>query len=305
MKKYISQYYEKLKTFYGTTTLTNILSKIQKTSKNLVLVANSTPAFSSIQMGEETIKPVFDERTSRFLFEYYLLRIFINYIELSDEDDMLVTEVVREMEVTDIFSVEHLEDSETRADLSMSTGRQLQTSLVSGNKKELRQRVAELFICFVNIMNNEKETIDTSYEEIQDRVFKLREREKDLVTDRLKRMTDEERNADTILKINKLGMYSKGMQKGLTMFDKDFYDDERDFRDEMTKAERNIRKKNPDANDENMDILLEDYMEQQGVDREIDDDAYDMSFMGETYYDGNTDGISAPEEEYADYENEY
>ena len=154
-------------------------------------------------------------------------------------------------------------------------------------------------------MNNEKETIDTSYEEIQDRVFKLREREKDLVTDRLKRMTDEERNADTILKINKLGMYSKGMQKGLTMFDKDFYDDERDFRDEMTKAERNIRKKNPDANDENMDILLEDYMEQQGVDREIDDDAYDMSFMGETYYDGNTDGISAPEEEYADYENEY
>ena len=305
LKKYISQYYEKLKTFYGTTTLTNILSKIQKTSKNLVLVANSTPAFSSIQMGEETIKPVFDERTSRFLFEYYLLRIFINYIELSDEDDMLVTEVVREMEVTDIFSVEHLEDSETRADLSMSTGRQLQTSLVSGNKKELRQRVAELFICFVNIMNNEKETIDTSYEEIQDRVFKLREREKDLVTDRLKRMTDEERNADTILKINKLGMYSKGMQKGLTMFDKDFYDDERDFRDEMTKAERNIRKKNPDANDENMDILLEDYMEQQGVDREIDDDAYDMSFMGETYYDGNTDGISAPEEEYADYENEY
>ena len=44
-------------------------------------------------------------------------------------------------------------------------------------------------------------------------MFKLREREKDLVTDRLKMMTDQERDADTILKINKLGMYSKGMQK--------------------------------------------------------------------------------------------
>ena len=305
LKKYISEYYEKLKSFYGTATLTNLLGKIQNTSKNLVLMANTTPAFSSMKNGEEIVKPVFDERTSRFLFEYYLLRIFINYIELSDDDDILVTEVVQEMEVSDIFSVEYLEDTETRADLSMSTSRQKQTTLVSGNKKELRQQVAELFICFINIMNNEKDTIDTSYEEIQDRVFKLREREKDLVTDRLKRMTDEERNADTILKINKLGMYSKGMQKGLTTLDKDFYDEERDFRDEMTKAERNIRRKNADANDENIDILMEEYMEQNNVERGIDEEAYDMSFMGETYFDGNTDGVGAPEEEYDDYENEY
>lgn len=305
LKKYISEYYEKLKSFYGTHALTNILSKIQNTSKNLVLISNATPAFSSIKNGEETIKPVFDERTSRFLFEYYLLRVFINYIELSDNDDILVTEVVQEMEVTDVFSVEYLEDTETRADSSMSTSRQKHATIVSGNKKELRQRVSELFICFINIMNNEKDTIDTSYEEIKDRVFKLREREKDLVTDRLKRMTDEERNTDTILKINKLGMYSKGMQKGLTTLDKDFYDDERDFRDEMTKAERNIRRTNADANDENIDILMEEYMEQNNVERAIDDEAYDMSFMGETYYDGNTDGVGAPEEEFDDYENEY
>jgi len=305
LKKYISEYYEKLKSFYGVTSLSNLLSKIQNTSKNLILIANATPAFTSIKHGEETIKPVFDERTSRFLFEYYLLRVFINYIELTDEDEMIVTEVTQELEINDIFSVEYLEDSETRVDLSMSSSRQKQTTLVSGNKKELRQRVSELFVCFINIMNNEKDTIDTSYEEIQDRVFKLREREKDLVTDRLKRMTDEERNADTILKINKLGMYSKGMQKGLTTLDKDFYDEERDFRDEMTKAERNIRRKNADANDENIDILMEEYIEQQNVEQAIDEEAYDMSFMGETYYDGNTDGVGAPEEEYDDYENEY
>jgi hypothetical protein len=100
-------------------------------------------------------------------------------------------------------------------------------------------------------------------------------------------------------------MYSKGMQKGLTTLDKDFYDEERDFRDEMTKAERNIRKKNADANDENIDILMEEYMEQNNIEQAIDDEAYDMSFMGETYFDGNTDGVGAPEEEYDDYENEY
>jgi hypothetical protein len=73
----------------------------------------------------------------------------------------------------------------------------------------------------------------------------------------------------------------------------------------MTKAERNIRRKNADANDENIDILMEEYMEQNNVERGIDEEAYDMSFMGETYFDGNTDGVGAPEEEYDDYENEY
>jgi DNA-binding protein H-NS len=195
-----------------------------------------------------------------------------------------------------------LEDVETRIDLSMTTRDKTDTRLFTGNKKELRQKTAELLIAFIDIMNNEKNTIDTSYEDIQDRVFKLREREKDLVTDRLKKMTDEERDADTILKINKLGMYSKGMQKGLTTLDKNFYDEEQEFRDTMTKAERDIRKRDATATDENIDILLDEFMEQRLVDNEIDAEANDMEFMNETYYDGNTDGVGAPEEEYDDYQ---
>ena len=46
-------------------------------------------------------------------------------------------------------------------------------------------------------------------------------------------------------------------------------------------------------------------MEQQEVEKEIDEDAYDMSYLNETYYDGNTDGVDAPEEEFEDYYNEY
>ena len=151
-------------------------------------------------------------------------------------------------------------------------------------------------------MDSQKNTIDTSYEEIQDRVFKLREKEKDLVTDRLKRMTDEERDADTILKINKLSMYSKGLQKGLITLDKDFYDEEQQFRDEMLKADKIIRKNNLDANDENVDILINEFMEQQENERNIDEEAYDMGYMNEDYYDGNTDGVGAPEEDYQDYQ---
>ena len=305
LKNYISEYYEKLKKFYGIPTLLNILTTIQKSCKNISLLTKYTPCYTTIKIEDRELKPIFDERTSRYLFEFYLLRILIQYIELSDLDEMIVTEIRKEVEITDLFSVDYVEEQETRVDLSMTSRTEIETRLLTGNKKELKQKTAELLIVFVDILNNQKDTINTSYEEIQDRVFKLREKEKDLVTDRLKIMTDEQRDTDTLLKINKLGMYSKGLQKGLTTLDKDFYDEEQSFRDNMVKAEKNIRRKNPDANDENIDILMDDFVEQQRLDQEIDDEAYDMSFMGETYWDGNTDGNDAPEEEYDDYREEY
>jgi hypothetical protein len=218
---------------------------------------------------------------------------------------MIVTEVKKDLEVTDLFSVDYIEETETRVDLSMTTQKKTDIRIMTGNKKELKQKTADLLIAFMNILKNEKDLIDVSYEEIQDRVFKLREREKDMVTDRLKAMTDEQRDADTILKITKQGLYSKGLQKGLTIYDKDFYEDEQILRDEMEKAERKIRKKNKNANDENIDLLVDDYLEQTRTDIEIDEDAYDMSGLGETYFDGGFDGVEAPEEEYEDYEQEY
>ena len=302
LKKYINEYYEKLKIFYGVPIISNILSTIQKSSNNILKLSKTTPSFTSIKLEDSEITPIFNERTSKYLYEFYLLRVLLNYIELSESDNMLVLETQKENEVTDIFSVDYLEERETRVDLSFTTRNVADSRIVQGNMKDLRQKTSQLLIAFIEIMNNQKDTVNTSYEEIQDRVFKLREKEKDLVTDRLKQMTDEERDADTILKINKLGMYSKGMQKGLTTLDKNFYDEEQSFRDQMERAERNIRKKNKDANDSNIDILLNDYIDQEQTNRDIDEDAYDMGYMNEDFYNGNTDGFDAPEEEYDDYE---
>jgi hypothetical protein len=214
---------------------------------------------------------------------------------------MIVSEVKEKEEITDIFSVDYLEETNTRADLTFSTRDEGETLLLTGNKKLLRQKITQLLIAFIDIMNKHKDTIDISYEDIQDRVFKLKEKEKNLVTDRLKKLTDEERDADTILKINKLNQYSKGLQKGLTVLDKDFYDEEQQFRDELNMAEKIIRKKNKGINDDEIENLVEDYMEEQEVNREIDNEVYDMEFMNEDFFNGNTDGVGAPEEEYDDY----
>jgi hypothetical protein len=307
LKTYISSYFEKLKPFYGVPTLNKILTTIQMNGKNAISLAESTPCFSSIKMGDKTIRGVIDEYTSRYLFEYYLLSVLIGYISLSDQDDMVVSEVQQTTDVTDLFSVEYIEETETRIDLSMSSRSVNNTQILTGNKRELKQKTAELLVAYMDIFRNEKDMIDVTYQDIQDKIFKLKEREKNMVTDKLKALTDEQRDIDTILKIGKLSGtendYSKALKKGLTMYDADFYDDvnEQKLRDEMEKAERKIRQKNKDASDENIDILMDEYMEQREMEHDIDADAYDMGHLNEDYLDGNYDGVDAPEQEYEDY----
>ena len=236
LKAYVSGYYEKLKIFDDVPMLKKILTTIQETSKNLVLIANNTPSFTSIKLNDgKTIKPVFDERTSRHLFEYYLLRVLINYIDLAEKEDMAVieSESIKENSTTSINQKE-------------------------GNQKQLKQLTAKLLIVFIDILNNQKDKINISYEEIQDRVFKLREREKNAITDRLEKMTHGERELDTELKKNKIGIYNIGLQKGLIKYKGEYYDAGQPLRDIMAQTEG---------------ILLEEFEDQNRNDEDIDKDA--------------------------------
>jgi hypothetical protein len=273
--------------FYGVPSIYNILEKIQRSSHNLMQLSKDTPCFTSIKYEDKVLKPVFDERTSRFLFEYYLLRVIINYIDLTDDESMIVTEITRRQDVEDLFTVQYLEDRETRVDFDVTAQAQRDTQVLSGNKKGLKQTVAQLIVVFFEIFDNQKDVIDISYEEIIDRVFKLKEGEKDMVTDRLKNLTDEERDADTILKINKLGVWSKGLQKGLTTYVKETYDDERDFRDEMDKIEKKLRSKNRNIGDGDLDQMMDDYIEDRDIGNDIEREEFDMTNMGTDFQDGN------------------
>ena len=199
--------------------------------------------------------------------------------------------------VEDIFTVEDLEEREQRVEV-VNVRFENEITL-QGNKKELKTNVANLLLTYLNIMNDHKDIIDRSYAEIMDKVFKISEREKDTFTDRLKDMTDEERDADTILKINKLGVWSKGLQKGLTNYTKETYDDERDLMDKITEIERNVRK-NRNVTDENVEQFVEDYLEQMDSDAALENEAYDMSRMTEDYDDGNFES-----DEVDDYEDHY
>ncbi|MFY7730488.1 MAG: hypothetical protein ACOVRN_13290 [Flavobacterium sp.] len=304
----ISSYYEKLVPFYGMDKLNNILYTIQQQGKSMMELAEITLCDSSIQTNDgEMLRGFMDETTCKLLGLFYVLRILIAYIALTDRDDMCVVAIPRRVNRDmDLVSSDYAEERITRVNFIEDDDEPNRNVLV-GNKRELREKTAELLIAFMAIFAREKDMIDVSYQEVQDRVFKLKEREKNMMTDKLKGMSDELREADTMLKITKQGTYSKGLEKGLTSYDKEFYDrnDERELREEMEKVERLVRKRNRDATDENIDILVDEYLEQRQVEADIDAEAYDMGHLNENYYDGNYDGVDAPEMEYNDYETEY
>jgi hypothetical protein len=88
----------------------------------------------------------------------------------------------------------------------------------------------------------------------------LKETEKYTFTDRLRNLTEEERAVDTILKINKLGVWSKGLEKGLTTYDADNYDQERDFMEMMANVDKTLRK-NKKYNGEKGNLDMDDFIE--------------------------------------------
>jgi hypothetical protein len=296
IKKIIGESYDKLKVFYKDQSLYTILTKSQQTAKNIVLLSNVTPAFTLIKKKDKILKSVFDERTSKFLFEYYLLRVFINYIDLTDDDEMIVTEIAKKTELDNVFTTDYLDELETREDIDISNRGKNDIVLIKGNKKMLKQKVANLLLVFIQIIEEHKTIANISYEDILDKVFKTKEREKDTITDRLKHMTDEERNADTILKINKLGVWSKGLQKGLTSYVKETYDEEREFMEQMMQYEKNV---NTNNNKTGENINVDDFIEQQEIDNEIEKEAYDMNGYTEDYENGNFEGDEV--ENYDDY----
>jgi hypothetical protein len=281
VKKSVKDHYEKFRVFYEDVALSGILKRIQDMCENIIVLSDITPAFSSIKYKGKELKPVFDERTSKFLFEYYILRVFTNYIDLAESDEMLVREATKKVTTDDLVTIEFLDDLTTGFEFEES--REVQDiRLVKGNKKELKTKVSNLLVAFIQAIEDNRDKTNYSYENIMDLVFKIKEREKNNITSRLQGLTDEEREADTILKVNKLGVWSKGLQKGLTTYVKDNFDEEREDMEKMMQYEKILGERNATTGE---DIDMDEFMDDIHVDGEIERENLDM--RGFTGDDGN------------------
>jgi hypothetical protein len=94
-------------------------------------------------------------------------------------------------------------------------------------------------------------------------------------------MTDEKRDVDNILKKNRLGDWSKGLQKGVTRYVGKTYDEEVEIMSKIANMERSMGRKRGSLEDD------PEQLEEIDADDMADAEVYDMADMNDDYDDGN------------------
>ena len=170
---------------------------------------------------------------------------------------------------------------------------------IEGDVSKLKQEVAKLLVSYINIMMRTKKTLNVSFNDVEDRVFKLKEAEKYSFTDRLRDMSEEERTVDTILKHHKLGsLYSIGLSKGIKEYDPDNFDHDKKVAEKVAEIQNKLKRNR--VADRDMDLETDDALAEMDDQREIDlDVALDMN-MTDDYNDGDPWGEE--EENNGDYD---
>ena len=260
IKKHVAEFYEDFREFYSNPGLAELLKDIIA-NKNEELLMKETTIFEK------------DPELTMMMWEFNIYKTFTYYIKLTD------TKYLINKERKDAED----EDEEEEA--------------LYGSQIGLKRSVASLLTVFLESFTNQKNKINNlSYEKIMDIVIMTKETEKDTFTDMLKKMTVAERQTDTMLKVNKLGKWNAGLQKGLTQYVKEVYDDEMEKMADIIDVERKMLDKYKDEQ-----LSGEDYdeLDSRRRDNELDEEAYDMSGLSPDYEDGNYEN---EDQEYADYD---
>ena len=152
--------------------------------------------------------------------------------------------------------------------------------IVSGEKLQRSETMASFLLETITIFGNTKRLVDYTYKDVIYRVNVSKEKEKDQFTKRLKELTDEEREIENIMKKHKLGVWSKGLSKGVTQYEQDTYDEERREMEKIIALEQKVGSQDF-VSDMNRDIFMSEAAEAARVDAMIDAEESRIEYMGE------------------------
>lgn len=291
IKSMVSDFYKPIEKFYGNIIIKNVLNTIMSKSRGIYLLSQNTPILTNIKIGDKEVYNVFDKRITSLLYEYYFLSVLTDYMYLTKDPSMVTRMLINpDKGESDLFSADFLIEQQLRFTED-------EQEFIEGDVMKLNQEVARLLVSYLQIMMNAKKTINVSYEDIEDKVFKLKEAEKYDFTDKLKDMSDEARAVDTILKHYKLGsLYSLGMSKGIKEYDPEHFEHDKRIAETVSKIQNKLKKRGMAGDD----IDLDDAVEQMLTDRDIDADiAMDMN-PTDDYNDGDPWGDEM--ENYGEYD---
>ena len=289
LKTNIGSDLEGLKRFFNNTVINNVVTEAQEKCKGILLLSQVTPALTNTKVGDQELYNVFDKRTTTLLYEYYILQIFTEYINLT-KDPTMAAQMLKPVKTDNpsLYSSDFLVEQQLRI-------AETEDIYLEGNVDKLQEDTAKLLATYMTIMMQTKKTIDISYDKVDDIIFKLKEAEKYTFTDRLRDLDDEQREVENVLKIYKLGMWSTGLSKGIREYDPENYEHEKEVSARIAEIQNGLRRTGA-IDENNMDLDLEDALEDREAQDFADADELQMGDIGEDYEDGDPYGDEYQEE---------
>jgi hypothetical protein len=241
--KNISKYYEKIETFKEDRVLYRLLMEISQRLSGLNMFLQNIPVSTEIvkDFGDdvegERIRRFYhllDKPTIYLLFSYCFYSVLYEYIDCTNDVDLLRADI-EEVKKDKREELRNLNDKllqmnsqlqETDPDLAEADMDLNEVEIRVGNKEELKSRVAALLLSFLEIEEENKKTLDMSYEDIQKKVRRNKDIERKSLIDRLTKMSIEQRKVEDDLKKYRLENWNVGKQKGLYEYDKTAFDRE-------------------------------------------------------------------------------
>ena len=293
IKNIISSYYTNLKQFYGVNDLDSILKNIQNKCQQIKALAINTPFFASFFNGQTEIGSIFDERLVSLLFKYYILLILDTYISLVNSAEIAATSVA-------VFPIGEQGEPEEPEEPEEEEQEEsfVAAATIAGEKKEVANKLSNYLVVIVEILCGDKDAINFNKEIIMSKILSAKEKEKTDITDYLKNLEDDERAVENVFKHHKLEKWSKGLQKGLTQYVQENYDEERELLEQEQIKDRQLAK-NPGVTESNKDIYANDFDADAAVSNEIESEVYSLvDFPGE---DEDDPAYGNNPEDYEDY----
>ena len=153
----------------------------------------------------------------------------------------------------------------------------------------MASRTAALLTALIGIICGERKAVDFDYAGLMARIHRAKEREKDIITTYLKDMTDEEREIENLMKNNRLGRWSKGLDKGIRTYQASTYDQEREEMEAQALAEMRLGDEHLVTSMNRELYAMDDLAEQAEADR-IEAEEMSLSHLPDDDDYGDRDG---------------
>jgi hypothetical protein len=271
----IQKYYNNLNNFDARPELLIAFKIIAKRCKILVELMHVFLYNKNLIAGSKSavkINSIFDEQVITMFYNFIFYKLINELVNISEDEEFLLE--IQGSEINDYAKDQFLKNS------------------------------VAYVLEYINIMSNHHNLINNGYKKVKEKINMAKEKEKTIITDFLKNLSDEEREIENVLKNNKLEKWNKGMQKGLTQYVKENYDEEREALDKQALKERKLQQNN-NVTAMNRELYNLDNDETEARDNAIDEEEYSLEDVPDDddfNYDNDQDGDYANGPDDRDYD---